>query len=80
LRSKSLSPRIEITNVRVTAEERFELESSARRNGFPSISESMLSVLKQHYPAVAPALEGVENAFHPWKEVKAAGTAQGRGS
>jgi hypothetical protein len=28
---------------------------------------SMLSVLKRHYPQLGPALEGVENAFHPWK-------------
>jgi len=41
---------------------------------------TMLSVLKRHYPAIAAALEGVENAFHPWKEVKAAGAAQGPGS
>jgi hypothetical protein len=40
---------------------------------------TMLSLLKRHYPAIAPALEGVENAFHPWKEVKAAGMAQGPG-
>ena len=30
---------------------------------------SMLSVLKRHYPQLGPALEGVENAFHPWKPV-----------
>jgi len=77
LRPKSLSPRTEITNVRQTAEERIELESSARRKGFPSISESMLSVLKRHYPAIAPALEGVENAFHPWKGSQGAGTGTG---
>jgi hypothetical protein len=28
---------------------------------------SMLTVLKRHYPDLAPALKGVENAFHPWK-------------
>jgi len=39
--------------------------------GLDYIKQStMLSVLKRHYPAIAPALEGVENAFHPWKEVK----------
>ena len=27
----------------------------------------MLSVLLRHYPHLAPALDGVENAFHPWK-------------
>jgi hypothetical protein len=30
---------------------------------------SMLDVLKRHFPAVAPALNGVTNAFHPWKQV-----------
>lgn len=32
-------------------------------------NNSMLTVLKRHHPAVAPALEGVTNAFHPWKSV-----------
>jgi hypothetical protein len=32
---------------------------------------SMLSVLRRHYPHVAPALEGVENAFQPWKKITA---------
>ena len=27
----------------------------------------MASVLKRHFPAVAPALEGIENPFAPWK-------------
>jgi len=31
---------------------------------------TMLGLLKRHYPKVAPALEGLENAFHPWKPVK----------
>ncbi len=31
---------------------------------------TMLTLLKRHYPKVAPALEGLENAFHPWKPVK----------
>lgn len=39
LRPKTTSPRTEITNVRLTAEERSELESASRRKGFPSISE-----------------------------------------
>jgi Animal haem peroxidase len=30
---------------------------------------SMSDVLLRHYPALAPALEGVENAFAPWKRV-----------
>lgn len=33
-------------------------------------TNSMLSVLKRHHPGVAPALEGVENAFQPWKKVE----------
>jgi hypothetical protein len=30
---------------------------------------SMLTVLRRHYPQLAPSLEGVENAFNPWKPV-----------
>ena len=30
---------------------------------------TMLSVLKRHYPELAPALEGVTNAFKPWRSV-----------
>ena len=30
---------------------------------------SMLTVLKRHHPHLLPALEGVTNAFHPWKKV-----------
>ena len=32
---------------------------------------SMLDVLKRHYPQLAPALAGVDNAFHPWKPITA---------
>jgi hypothetical protein len=35
---------------------------------------SMLKVLTRHHPDLAPALQGVENAFHPWP----AATARGR--
>jgi hypothetical protein len=28
---------------------------------------SMLTVLRRHYPALQPALEGVTNAFQPWR-------------
>ncbi len=31
---------------------------------------SMLTVLRRHYPQVAPALEGVKNAFEPWKTIQ----------
>jgi len=31
---------------------------------------TMLHVLKRHYPHLAPALEGVQNAFAPWKKVE----------
>jgi hypothetical protein len=27
---------------------------------------NMVDILRRHYPALAPKLEGVENAFHPW--------------
>jgi hypothetical protein len=30
---------------------------------------SMLTVLKRHYPDLAPALQGVDNAFKPWRQV-----------
>jgi Animal haem peroxidase len=31
---------------------------------------SMVTVLKRHFPQLAPALSGVENAFAPWKATK----------
>jgi hypothetical protein len=30
---------------------------------------TMLHVLRRHFPALAPALDGVANAFQPWKKV-----------
>jgi hypothetical protein len=30
---------------------------------------TMIDVLCRHFPGVAPALEGVTNAFHPWRKV-----------
>ena len=30
---------------------------------------TMLDILHRHVPALAPALKGLENAFHPWKPV-----------
>ncbi|NYE20433.1 peroxidase family protein [Microbacterium immunditiarum] len=33
---------------------------------------TMKTVLLRHYPSLAPALDGVENAFAPWKAVPAA--------
>jgi hypothetical protein len=33
-------------------------------------SNSMLTVLKRHFPGVAKALEGVTNAFKPWRAVE----------
>jgi hypothetical protein len=33
---------------------------------------SMLSLLKRHHPDLASALDGLENAFHPWKPAAAA--------
>ena len=37
-------------------------------------ANSMLTVLTRHYPDLAPALQGVDNAFKPWRSV-AAGAA-----
>jgi hypothetical protein len=31
---------------------------------------SMIDVLTRHFPAVAPALKGIESAFHPWTPMK----------
>ena len=31
---------------------------------------TMLSVLRRHFPQLAPALAGVKNAFQPWKATK----------
>jgi len=36
---------------------------------------SMLTVLRRHFPQLAPALDGVKNAFEPWKPIK--GPAEG---
>ena len=33
--------------------------------------ETMLTVLRRHYPQLTPALDGVANAFEPWKKVEA---------
>jgi Animal haem peroxidase len=30
---------------------------------------TMIDVISRHFPAVAPALKGVENAFHPWTQI-----------
>jgi hypothetical protein len=36
--------------------------------GLKFIDETtMATVLKRHYPELAPALEGLDNAFKPWK-------------
>jgi hypothetical protein len=32
-------------------------------------NNGMLTVLRRHYPKLAPALEGVQNAFAPWKKI-----------
>ena len=30
---------------------------------------SMIDVITRHFPTVAPALKGIENAFQPWKTI-----------
>jgi hypothetical protein len=32
---------------------------------------TMLTILKRHFPDLAPALQGVDNAFRPWRQVRA---------
>ena len=32
---------------------------------------TMVDLLKRHFPALAPALKGVDNAFKPWTRVGA---------
>ena len=32
---------------------------------------TMVDVLMRHYPELAPALAGVDNAFAPWRRVRA---------
>jgi hypothetical protein len=34
------------------------------------MQNTMITVLKRHFPGVARALDGVENAFQPWRAVK----------
>jgi hypothetical protein len=42
------------------------------QEGLDWIDETTMGdVLERHYPEVAPALEGVDNAFAPWKRVRA---------
>ena len=36
---------------------------------------TMLHVLKRHHPQLAPALDGVQNAFAPWKKITGPPTA-----
>jgi len=34
-------------------------------------NNSMLDILKRHMPELKPALNGVTNAFHPWRKIGA---------
>jgi hypothetical protein len=36
-------------------------------------NNSMLTVLRRHYPTVSPALFGVQNGFAPWRKVGVSG-------
>jgi hypothetical protein len=43
--------------------------------GFRWVNDNgMLSVLRRHFPALEPALRGVDNAFAPWKTIKDSST------
>jgi hypothetical protein len=40
------------------------------KQGFTWVEEtSMIDVLTRHFPTLAPAMKGVENAFQPWRGV-----------
>ena len=36
-------------------------------------SNSMIDVLRRHYPSLSPALFGLQNAFAPWRKVGVSG-------
>jgi hypothetical protein len=39
------------------------------KEGFNWVEETtMIDVLTRHFPAVAPAMKGIETAFHPWRK------------
>jgi hypothetical protein len=38
-------------------------------------SNSMISVIRRHFPELAPALLGVANAFQPWRDLAASAAA-----
>jgi hypothetical protein len=41
--------------------------------GLKYIKETtMLTVLQRHHPELAPALDGIDNAFKPWKATRSA--------
>jgi hypothetical protein len=48
--------------------------------GLEYIKENtMLSVLRRHYPQLQPAMSGVQNAFEPWKKITAPVNMMGLG-
>jgi hypothetical protein len=39
------------------------------KHGIEWVEEtSMIDVITRHFPALAPAMKGIETAFHPWKQ------------
>jgi hypothetical protein len=39
------------------------------KQGFQWVEDtSMMDVLTRHFPALAPAMKGIESAFHPWRK------------
>ncbi|XXT14600.1 peroxidase family protein [Sorangium sp. So ce429] len=54
-------------------------ENVYTREGLDWINTNdMRSVLRRHYPELAPALRGVENAFAPWTRIDAPAAAHGQ--
>jgi hypothetical protein len=31
---------------------------------------TMIDVITRHFPTLAPAMKGIESAFHPWRPVR----------
>ncbi|WP_437931537.1 peroxidase family protein [Sorangium sp. So ce291] len=54
-------------------------ENVYTREGLDWINNNdMMSVLRRHYPELAPALRGVRNAFAPWTRIEAHAASQGQ--
>jgi site-specific DNA-methyltransferase (cytosine-N4-specific) len=69
LRPKTSTPRTEITNVRLTTEERSEMENASRKRGFPSISE-YIRFLHNATEHTDHSANGAHTEMHSFKSPK----------